>query len=419
MSGRLGPTNARLAAGRRASPMRAITRAALATLVSAVAVAGCGFEGVHSLPLPGGVATGPDAYSVTAEFADVTDLVPRAAVKVNDVTVGTVEDIRLDGWHAEVICRIKKNVRLPDNAVARVAQTSLLGEKYVSISRPADQEPIGRLSGGDVIPLSSTGNLPEVEEVLSALSLLLNGGGLEQIQTISREVNAALSGREDRIRSLLRRLDTFVGALDEQKAEVVRTIDALDRLSMKLKAGRSTIDQAIVEMEPSLDVLARQRADLTKMLVALSDLGEVSTRVINASRDDMLANLRALDPILARLADAGDDLPKALELLLTYPFPHTVDKAIHGDYVNLYVTMDVDLQTLLNNLVGQSPVEQPGKAEKKKKGPAAEPRPSPSPSPGGDSLLPGSGKDDDEQSDSGEDESEEGGLDDLLTGGRG
>ena len=53
-----------------------------------------------------------DVYQVTVEFADVLDLVPQSAVKVNDVTVGAVESIGLVGWHAEVHLRVL-NSRAP------------------------------------------------------------------------------------------------------------------------------------------------------------------------------------------------------------------------------------------------------------------------------------------------------------------
>jgi len=38
------------------------------------------------------------SYQVVVEFADVLDLVPLSAVKVDDVTVGSVEEIWLSGW---------------------------------------------------------------------------------------------------------------------------------------------------------------------------------------------------------------------------------------------------------------------------------------------------------------------------------
>ena len=45
--------------------------------------------------------------------------------------------------------------------------------------------------------------------MLGALSLLLNGGGLEQIKTITHELDQALSGNTGEIRSLLSQPDTL------------------------------------------------------------------------------------------------------------------------------------------------------------------------------------------------------------------
>jgi phospholipid/cholesterol/gamma-HCH transport system substrate-binding protein len=326
----------------------------LLTSVTALALAGSltACEGIYDLPLPGGAATGGDAYHVTVEFADVLDLVPQSAVKVNDVTVGAVDSVQLDGWHARVLLRLPKSVKLPDNAVAELRQTSLLGEKFVSLSPPTTEAAQGRLKEGDTIPLPRSGRNPEVEEVLSALSLLLNGGGVAQLKTINVELSRAMKGHEDDIHGAIRQLDTFIGGMAEHKAEVVRALDGLDRLSARLAAQKDDIALAIEDLGPGLKVLADQRKQLTAMLTALSDLGRVGTRVINASKADTVANLRALDPILSRLAEAGDNLPNALEMLVTYPFPQAATGAVHGDYTNLRITADLDLRTILTNLNG-------------------------------------------------------------------
>jgi phospholipid/cholesterol/gamma-HCH transport system substrate-binding protein len=319
-------------------------------LLCAAALTGC--QGVYDLPLPGGAATGSDAYRVTVEFADVLDLVPQSAVKVNDVTVGAVDAITLVGWHARVTLRLRKSVRLPDNAVAELRQTSLLGEKFVSLAPPTTEPSRGRLGDGDTIPLRRSGRNPEVEEVLSALSLLLNGGGVAQLKTINVELTRAMSGHEQDIQGAIRQLDTFVGGLDQDKSEVVRALDGLDRLSARLAAQKGELAAAIDDLGPGLKVLADQRKQLTTMLTALSDLGRVGTRVINASKADTLANLRALQPILSKLAEAGDNLPGALEMLVTYPFPQAATSGVQGDYTNLRITADIDLRTILTNLNG-------------------------------------------------------------------
>ncbi len=82
-------------------------------------------------------------------LADVLDLVPYSAVKVNGATVGHVTDISVEGSHALVGCQLPDKVRLPANAVARVQQTSVLGEKFVELEPPPDAPATGRLADGD------------------------------------------------------------------------------------------------------------------------------------------------------------------------------------------------------------------------------------------------------------------------------
>ncbi|MFD7443379.1 MCE family protein [Streptomyces sp. NPDC059909] len=326
------------------------TSAAVWAATGSLLLTGCEFNGLYDVGLPGGAAADGDAYRVTVEFRDVLDLVPQSAVKVNNVTVGAVEKVELKGWHARVRLRISDEVKLPGNAIAELRQTSMLGEKYVALSAPVDAAPVGRLTDGARIPLSRSGRNPEIEEVLSALSALLNGGGVAQLKTITTELNKALEGRENRVKSLLTELDTFVGGLDEQRKEIVRALNGIDRLAERLGQEKKTIAQAVDTMPPALKVLADQRRKLTSMLTALSEFGRTGTKVINASRDDVIANLRSLRPILEQLNKAGDDLPNALELLTTYPFPRNAVDAVKGDYVNLKITADLDLAGIYGNL---------------------------------------------------------------------
>ncbi len=318
-------------------------------------VSGCGAlqGGLQNVPLPGGADTGSHPYRVTAEFSDVLDLVPQSLVKVNDVSVGAVRTIQLapDTWHAIVTLELNGSVTLPANAVARVRTTSLLGEKFVELAAPDVEPAEGRLADGAVIPVARTSRATDVEEVLGALSLLLNGGGVDQIRTIATELNAALSGREPQLRALLADLNTLVSGLDARKAEINRALDALDRLSANLSRQRGQIATALDGLAPGLRVLADQRTQLVGTLQALDRLSVVATDTINHSRDELVADLQLLRPTLAQLAAAGADLPNALELIATYPFTDgAAREAFRGDYANLYVRADLNLGTVLENL---------------------------------------------------------------------
>ncbi|MGZ0150916.1 MCE family protein [Kribbella sp. WER1] len=321
--------------------------AALAMLLT-----GCDFS-VYSLPLPGGAKIKGPSYTVTVEFADVLDLVPKSTVKVDDVTVGTVEKVWLDGYVAKVRIKLPKSLDLPDNTHATIRQTSLLGEKFVSLSRPTGSEqPHGKLENGELIPLSRTTSNVEVEEVLSALSLLLNGGGVAQLQIITQELNKALTGNEPAIRSVLTQLNIFVGTLDQNKNRIITAIKSVDALAKKLNAQKATLATAIDSLPNSIKVLDQQRAALVKTLQALATLGNTATRVITSAQQDLVANLKSLFPILTKLAEAGANLPKSLELLFTYPFPDQAANAAKGDFTNLGITVDVDTQKALKNLIG-------------------------------------------------------------------
>jgi phospholipid/cholesterol/gamma-HCH transport system substrate-binding protein len=326
-----------------------LAQSAAMAVASALLVTACDFS-VYNVPLPGGADVGDNSYTVTVEFRNVLDLVPQSAVKVDDVTVGRVESVDLDGWTAEVVVRLRGDVKLPDNALAGIRQTSLLGEKFVSLSQPAEQSR-GRLGDGDVIPLSRSGRNPEVEEVLGAMSLLLNGGGVAQMKTISTEFANVLDGNEKSVKSLLSEFDEFMGQIDTHKRDIVRAIEALNRLSKSVKNQQLTIERALDRMPAALDSIDKQRKDLIKMLQALGELSDVGTQVIRESTGNTVRSLRSLAPVLTKLADAGEALPKSFNVFLTYPF---VDAAIGrtpaearnthlGDYTNLDARLDIDL----------------------------------------------------------------------------
>lgn len=325
-------------------------RSALVALPLTVLVAGCGSGGVYDFPLPGGADVGDRPYTVTVQFQDVLDLVPRSMVKVDGVEVGRVESVALaaDGWAADVLITLPGDVAVPQDATFSLQQTSLLGEKYVSISVP--EGATGRIAAGTVVPLAATDRGVEVEEVLGALSMVLNGGAVEQVRTIAQEVNAALEGNETEVRALLGDLDTFVGGLDEQRAEIVRALDSLNALGGQLQARTGQIAAVLEGIGPGLAVLESQRTELVGMLASLDRLSDVGVDVINRSQDDVVEDLRLLTPTLEQLAVSAEDLAVSLSVVPTYPFHDEYIRAEQGDYVDGFIRVSGDLTDILGNL---------------------------------------------------------------------
>lgn len=312
----------------------------LGVVAAALALGGCGVlgGGVYDTPLPGGADVGDDPITLTADFEDALDLVPQSGVRVDDVAVGRVSAIDLapDGRSARVEITVNDDVELPVGTTARLQQTSLLGEKYVALVRPEKRG--APLEDGAHLGPEETSQSAQVEQVLGALSLVLNGGGVGQFQEISRELQTAAGDDPERITAFLRQVESFTSGLDERKESVTTAIDSLARLSRTLEDDQDKIATALEDLEPGLASLADQREDLTAMLAALDRLSDVTVETLDAAQADIVADLELLAPVLEQLSDAGADLPRSLEILLTYPFPDSVLAAVKGDYLNVFLT---------------------------------------------------------------------------------
>lgn len=328
-------------------------RAVIPVVLGAVLLSsGCGFQGMYSVPLPGGADLGDHPYTVKAEFADVLNLVPQSTVKVHDVPVGKVDKITLeqDNSTALVTMTVNRDVQLPANASAAMRQSSLLGAKFVELLAPPAEKAKGSLKSGATIPLARTNRTPSVEEVLGALSLLLNGGGVEQIHDIAGELNDALVGNEPQIRSMLSNVDTLVTDLDSQRENIVRAIDGVNRLSGTLEGQKGKIAKALDEINPGLKVLNQQRDELVDMLKALDHLSGVTVDTVNKSKAELVHDLKALTPTLRKIAEAGGDVPKSLQILLTYPFSKYAMNDLRGDFFNANVHLNFDLSDIIDTM---------------------------------------------------------------------
>jgi phospholipid/cholesterol/gamma-HCH transport system substrate-binding protein len=326
-----------------------LTRRATAalTLMLVLAAAGCQWRGVNSLPLPGTQGHGAGSYTVQAQLPDVNNIQRNSRVRVGDVTVGSVTKIERQDWHALLTMSIDGDVQLPANATAKIGQTSLLGSLHVELAPPTDAAPEGRLHDGSVITLPSGGAYPSTEQTLAAVSAVLNGGGIGQIQDITRELSKAFTGREDDLRSLIGQLDTFVGHLNDQTDEIIATSDSLNNLLGQFAAEKPVVDKALKTLPDGLKVLDDQREQLATALDQLGKFSALAADSANQTKDDLVKELKDLGPVLKSLADTGPALTRSLSFFSTFPFPkETLQNWFRGDYANLTAVVDLTLSRL-------------------------------------------------------------------------
>lgn len=315
-----------------------LRRAAVCAL--AFALAGCRFS-LQGFPAPGGAVSGP-TYSITAIFSDVLGLPEHAQVKLDGVVVGDVTSITARDQRAVIVMDVQKSLVLPAGTTAEIRFTTPLGENYVALHRPSAAQGGPPLADGATIPETRTRTAVTIEDTFSALSLLLTGGGLEQLKTIITELNSALDGHTADVRDLVTQLDTVVTALNARQSDIDKALDSLDSLATELDAQKDVVTSALQALVPALQILATETPQFAKLSTSLAQLGAVGTQVLDQSSSALLTDLRELSPVVDTLVSVRDQLaPFATDAVR---FASLLEKAIPGGYLNLNGTLCLTLK---------------------------------------------------------------------------
>ena len=102
-------------------------------------------------------------YRVMAEFDNVTGLKVGAGIEIAGVNVGKVSSITLgEDDLAKVTMLVNREVKITNDAIASIRTQGLIGDKYIKITRGADEE---MLQDGEVI--FDTESSIDIEELVS------------------------------------------------------------------------------------------------------------------------------------------------------------------------------------------------------------------------------------------------------------
>ncbi|BBZ11892.1 MCE family protein [Mycobacterium branderi] len=332
--------------------MKRVMLRGMAIAASGMLLAGCKFGGLNSISLPGTAGHGVGSYSITVDLADVATLPQNSPVMVDDVTVGSVSGIdamqRPDGsFFAAVELALDRNVVLPENSTAKVAQTSLLGSQHIELAAPKNQPPVGRLRDGSRIQESHTSRYPTTEEVLSALGVVVNKGNLGALQEITDETYKAVAGRQSQFVDLVPRLAELTAGLNNQVNEIIAAIEGLDRFSAILAHNKDSLGRALDSLPEALLVLNKNRDHIIDAFAALKKVATVASHVLSETKVDFAEDLKSAYSATKALADNRKNFVTSLQLLLTFPFPNFgIKQAVRGDYLNVFTTFDLTVRRL-------------------------------------------------------------------------
>ena len=245
----------------------------------------CGWRGIANVPLPGGPGTGSDTMTIYVQMPDTLALNVNSRVRVADVYVGRVRSIELKNWIATLTLDLEPSVKLPQNALAKIGQTTLLGSQHVQLDLPPDPSS-QQLKNGDTIPLKNSSAFPTTERVLASIATVVRGGGIPNLEVIQTEVNNLLTGRADQIREFLNRLDTFTDELNQQRNDITRAIDSTNRLLTIVANRNTTLDRVLTEFPPLIKHFADTRDLFADAVESLGRISQAADAALGPTSDE-------------------------------------------------------------------------------------------------------------------------------------
>lgn len=255
---------------------------------------------------------GAEPVILTATFGDVVDLVPEAHVRVADVPVGTVSDIALTSANeASVTMEVRRDTGLPQQVVAVLKKTSLLGERYVELL-PADGARGTLDDGGEVVASRVVDDLEDLVASGNDLFGLVAADKLAQAVQVGA---TAFGGRGSMLGSVLEDLEGAVGDYNAGRDDIIRLIDASDRLLGDLAADADINAAVLADLDRAAKALDAQDEALIGALEDLARLADVGERILATNQGSLDALVRRLHLVVAELSRIDGALGQMLRWL--------------------------------------------------------------------------------------------------------
>ncbi len=213
------------------------------------------------------------SYEVNVEFADVSGLPVKAAVKLSGVEVGKVKAIKIEGQKVVAVLAINEDIPLYKDAQFSVVMTGIIGTKYIKIVQ--GRQSLGLIQTGDYV--KGLDEMPMDEQVAQTMKSVrelvdsINNQG-----RFGHELNDAMRD----IRQLSANVNQLVMTM---RPYVTQSMENLEQITDKLNAMMDAISNeegvlgALIKDEEMKDQVKQSVSELkTTMTEVKSFVGKMS-----------------------------------------------------------------------------------------------------------------------------------------------
>ena len=261
----------------------------------------------------GNLRLGSSPYVVPAEFSDASGVLKGDAVKSAGVTIGRVQDIRVEDGIAKVDLSIDENVELPEGMSVAIRFRNLVGQRMVTFFGEGD--PRDSLEHGDLIPLDRTKPAFDLTALFNGLRPLIRSTTPGDINIVSREVFAALQGRSADLEGFLANVAEVSEMIGQKDAQLTELLNGFNAVTADLAGRGDQLNNTLGAMDRFLNRLASDSDALDAALVTLDDASSRLHRIVARNDERIESSVDDLAILLDAVDDKRADLRAALRAL--------------------------------------------------------------------------------------------------------
>ena len=253
-----------------------------------------------------------DSRPFTAEFKDVSGLRVGDDVKVAGVRVGRVQKISVSDNGAMVAFDLQKSQPLLSNTGIVMRYQNLLGQRYLALVQPTDEERGSELPTGAMVPESLTDPGFDLTALLNGFRPLFETLKPADVNQLATSLIKVLQGEGPTVQQLLKQtahLTNYVADREQVFDEVLKNLTPV----LQDVAGQGTELQATVkELRALMTGLAQDRQAIGQSIEGVSTLIASTSNLLNEARDPLTQASHEFKTTAALLAKNKQQLVAAL-----------------------------------------------------------------------------------------------------------
>ncbi|MEU0539100.1 MCE family protein [Nocardia sp. NPDC005978] len=284
------------------------TAAALGiTAATMIGTSGCAVT-LSSMPMPK-PGIGAPGYTIHASFRDALNLPDRAHVKIGGTDVGVVTNITSTNFIADVEMLIREDIPLPRGTTVELRQATPLGDMFVALALPSKQDSGELLREGDTIGTDRTAAGASVEQLMMSISMLINGGGINQAARITSEMNSMFAGRGPQLAHLLTEMTSVITALNQRTGDLDNVLGGLNVLTGELASRKAELGQAADTFPELIGLFTENNQRIVDLLTKVSTTMAALKDFSDTSGDDFVGLFDSIQQLMAAFAQSGELTP--------------------------------------------------------------------------------------------------------------